>query len=198
MGPWKFLHRASNGWPYFVWRDASFCIWHSIKHPHWVFYCLRCQKLTVACAGQWRAKWSIFAQAHWATVFIFLLATPFWWCAPTPLKENSCCWLSQWFLNAVDANIPLSEWYFITLIFSCFAIDSKRCALLIVSFAVVEYWQKIYIFHWRDQQRDFHMCICVFLIQMYVVNVRAPRIYNDWRICNCQVVHVHAWETYSH
>ncbi len=30
------------------------------------------QKLIFACAGQLRAKWSMFARAHWATVFIFL------------------------------------------------------------------------------------------------------------------------------
>jgi hypothetical protein len=33
-----------------------------------------------------------------------------------------------------------------TLILSCFAIDFKCCALLIVLFAVVEYWQKLKFF----------------------------------------------------
>ncbi len=120
------------------------------------------QKLIFACAGQWRAKWSMFARAYWATVFIFLLATPFWWCAPTLLKENSCCWLSQWVLNAVVAKIPLSEWYFFTLKFSCLAIDSKRWALFIVSFAFVEYWQKIENFSTGVINKETSTCVTMF------------------------------------
>jgi hypothetical protein len=78
-------------------------------------------------------------------VLMFCSGIPFWWWAPTPLNVNFWWWFEHSVLNALDANVPLLEWYAPMMIPSLIASHSSAHLLAIVSAAVVESWGKLKI-----------------------------------------------------